>query len=76
MTFSFTTTGETSIPTISNVVFQFGTTPDNINGVTVCTDCTPNQQNNAPEPASFTVFGTALIGLGLLTRRRNRRNAV
>lgn len=28
--FSLTTTGETSIPTISNVVGQFGTTPDNI----------------------------------------------
>jgi hypothetical protein len=65
VTFTFTSTGETSIPTISNVVFSFGTTPDFIAGVPV----TPTP---TPEPASLALLGSALAGLGLAVRRRRR----
>jgi hypothetical protein len=58
--FTLTTTGETSIPTLSNVVEQFGTTPDNI-----------TLQVTAPEPSVILLLGLGLVsffGLGLFRK--------
>ena len=65
VTFSFSVT-ETSIPTISNVVFSFGTKPDFINGVPGTSPDTP-----LPEPESLALLAIGLLSLGL-ARRKNR----
>lgn len=58
-TFTISASGVTSTTAISSAVFSFGTTAgDNIDGKIV------------PEPASLLLFGTGLLGLALLVRRK------
>jgi hypothetical protein len=66
VTFDFTLTGLTDIPTISNVDFTFGTQPDHIPGVQ-CTDCQPLI---LPEPGTLALLALGLIALGGAFRRR------
>ncbi|MDE3178676.1 MAG: PEP-CTERM sorting domain-containing protein [Acidobacteriota bacterium] len=65
LTFTITGfTGITSSTTASNAVFSFGTTAgDDVPGSVV------------PEPASLLLFGTGLLGLGLIVRRKFARAA-
>jgi hypothetical protein len=56
----------TAIPTISEVVALFGTEPDSVPGVCV-SNCGPT---DVPEPGTLALIGSALLGFGLLRRRK------
>lgn len=67
-TFDIDLAGLTAIPTISNVDFTFGTTPDHVPGT--CADCGVIRRLAVPEPASAALVGLALLGMGFVRRRR------
>jgi|SRR5579863_9212439 len=76
--FTFQTTGELSIPTITGTTFEFGTQPADITGTCVsdnncdappCTSC-GGGQTTVPEPSGVAVLAAGLFGLGYVMRRR------
>ena len=59
---------------ISSVIFQYGTGLDEPNFAGTCTsNCSPpdpDSQVVVPEPGTLTLLGSALLGFGLLRRRK------
>jgi hypothetical protein len=75
--FTFHTTGETSVPGISSLTFEFGTQPADISGTCITLGgCTPpgggtgGSPGPVPEPSSVLVMAAGLLGLGYVMRRR------
>jgi len=65
-TFTIDVTGVTAATTISGAVFSFGTTE----GASDVTG-TPGTPASVPEPATLSLFGLGLLGMGLMRRRKN-----
>lgn len=74
-------TGFTTTPTISDVVFGFGTTPDLVNGTTggstggttggsSTSGGESSTGGNIPEPATLALLGLGLFAVALASRRR------
>jgi hypothetical protein len=68
-TFTLTVPGITSLSTISNIMFEFGTEGESIAGVIV-----PSSVTAVPEPGSIAMLaGLAMTGTGVLLSRRRRK---
>ena len=70
-TFTITTPGVTLNSALSNVFFEFGTTPRSLEGTVV-----PPAPSTVPEPSSFALLGLGGIGFALRAYRRRQIAAV
>ncbi len=61
----------TSVPSVSNVQFLFGTSPSCTDG-TDCIDGTFTPPGTVPEPGTLALFGAGLLGFAVFAGRRRR----
>ena len=73
-TFVISDSAITSATTITGVSFNFGTGPDTVLSGVACTPGTPGCVRGGgggiPEPGTIALLGSALVGFGLLRRRK------
>ena len=69
VSFEITFAGLTTVPSISNVSFSFGTGPIDVAGeCTSANNCQPIQES--PEPAVLSLMALAMLAMGVTVRRR------
>ena len=71
VTFTFNVGADSTVPSLWNFQFLFGTAPATIDGTcTSSNDCSPPVET--PEPGALAIFGAGLLGCALFINRRRR----
>ncbi len=71
VTFTFNVGADSTVPTLWNVQFLFGTEPTTIDGTCASSnECSPPVAT--PEPGALAIFGAGLLGCALFIHRRRR----